>query len=293
MTGNVGIGIGTPAFPFQIWDGGTNAWTGIGIDPGNNPSESTVIQTYKDGKRGLIIRAGSQDSGYGQSAVSLMAANGSFPSTIAFTSNILDFRVNAGYTTFITDANATSAGTSALYIGANGNVGIGTNNPDGRLEIKSGAATLKIGFAGGNAHHISSNVGMIFNGGDGNFLFRQISGSNPNNYVNVMTLVPGLLRVGGEIKCARVSVTADPWADYVFDKNYHLLPLAEVERFIEKNKHLPEIPSAKEIEKNGQDLGSLQVLQMQKIEELTLYLIAQEKRMQALEQKLLEMQKKK
>ena len=102
------------------------------------------------------------------------------------------------------------------------------------------------------------------------------------------------LFLNGELKAKLVRVSSiNPWADYVFDKNYHLLPLAEVERFIEKNKHLPEIPSAKEIEKNGQDLGSLQVLQMQKIEELTLYLIAQEKRMQALEQKLLEMQKKK
>ncbi len=102
------------------------------------------------------------------------------------------------------------------------------------------------------------------------------------------------LFLNGELNAKLVRVKANnPWADYVFEKNYKLLPLADVERFVEKNKHLPEIPSAKEIEKNGQDLGGLQVLQMQKIEELTLYLIAQEKRIQLLEQKLLELQKKK
>ena len=69
----------------------------------------------------------------------------------------------------------------------------------------------------------------------------------------------------------------------MFDKNYHLSTLAEVEQYIKKNGHLPEIPSATEIEKNGVDVGEQLKLQMQKIEELTLYIIEQNKRIAALE----------
>ncbi len=67
------------------------------------------------------------------------------------------------------------------------------------------------------------------------------------------------------------------WADYVFEENYKLMTLQEVERYIEKNKHLPNIPSAKELESEGLDLGVMQAKQMEKIEELTLYAIEQKK----------------
>lgn len=62
--------------------------------------------------------------------------------------------------------------------------------------------------------------------------------------------------------------------DYVFNKDYNLMPLDELERYIAKNKHLPNIPSAEEVAKNGLSVGEMQVKQMEKIEELTLYIIA-------------------
>ncbi|TAG91962.1 MAG: hypothetical protein EAZ20_02910 [Bacteroidetes bacterium] len=72
----------------------------------------------------------------------------------------------------------------------------------------------------------------------------------------------------------KVDVAADNgWADFVFEKNYKLRTLAEVEAFIQKNKHLPDVPSEKELTKNGMDLAEMHKIQMQKIEELTLYLI--------------------
>jgi trimeric autotransporter adhesin len=74
------------------------------------------------------------------------------------------------------------------------------------------------------------------------------------------------------------------WADYVFNKNYKLAPLAEVEAFINKNKHLPGVQSADEIVKNGGiDVNQMFAKQMEKIEELTLYIIEQNKKIQALE----------
>jgi hypothetical protein len=72
------------------------------------------------------------------------------------------------------------------------------------------------------------------------------------------------------------------WADYVFANDYNLKPLSEVEAFIKENKHLPNVPSAEELVKDGLDLGKMQATQMAKIEELTLYLIEMKKEIETL-----------
>ncbi len=72
------------------------------------------------------------------------------------------------------------------------------------------------------------------------------------------------------------------WPDYVFEDGYRLRPLSELEAFIKENKHLPEVPSAAEVEKNGLDAGENQALLLKKIEELTLYIIEQNKKIEAL-----------
>lgn len=81
---------------------------------------------------------------------------------------------------------------------------------------------------------------------------------------------------------ARVKLFAH-WPDYVFKKEYKLMPLAELESFIQKNSHLPEIPCEAEVKKDGLDLGSNQAALLKKIEELTLYIIDQNKRIEKLE----------
>lgn len=73
------------------------------------------------------------------------------------------------------------------------------------------------------------------------------------------------------------------WSDFVFNDDYQLMPLNKVESFIEKNKHLPEIPSAAEVAKDGIDLAQMDAKLLQKIEELTLYVIQQQKRIEELE----------
>lgn len=81
----------------------------------------------------------------------------------------------------------------------------------------------------------------------------------------------------------KVAVASSPaWADYVFEADYKLKPLSEVEKFIDENNHLPNIPSADELVKEGLDLGKMQALQMEKIEELTLYLIEMKKEIEVL-----------
>jgi hypothetical protein len=86
------------------------------------------------------------------------------------------------------------------------------------------------------------------------------------------------LAVSGDALINRVKVKAyTAWADYVFEEKYNLLPLPVLEQFIKINKHLPEVASAAYIEKEGIDLGANQTLLLKKVEEITLYLIDQNK----------------
>ncbi len=91
------------------------------------------------------------------------------------------------------------------------------------------------------------------------------------------------LFVNGGILAEELRV-ATGWADYVFDENYKLLPLKEVEAFILAHKHLPNIPSAQKIETEGLALGEITVKQQEKIEELFLYIIEVEKELKILKQ---------
>jgi hypothetical protein len=100
------------------------------------------------------------------------------------------------------------------------------------------------------------------------------------------------LAVNGDIKTTEIIVTQTPWADHVFHKSYRLLSLHEVEKFISVYKHLPDIPSGAEVEKNGIDVGYIQGLLLQKIEELTLYTIEQDKKLNIQKSKILALKRK-
>ncbi len=91
------------------------------------------------------------------------------------------------------------------------------------------------------------------------------------------------LTVAGNISAREVKVTANAGADFVFEKDYALRPLSELDQFVQANKHLPEIAPAAQMVKEGVNTGEFQIQLLQKIEELTLYVIAQEKRIEALE----------
>ena len=83
------------------------------------------------------------------------------------------------------------------------------------------------------------------------------------------------LAVNGKIRAQEIKVEAANWPDYVFEEEYKSMPLPELKKFIATNKHLPEIPSAKEVEANGANLGEMNKLLLKKIEELTLVVIDQ------------------
>lgn len=90
------------------------------------------------------------------------------------------------------------------------------------------------------------------------------------------------LQVGGKVKCQEVEVAVTPWPDHVFKADYNLMPLNEVETFINANSHLPGVPSEAEVASNGVKVGEMNATLLQKIEELTLYMINLKKENDAL-----------
>jgi hypothetical protein len=113
-----------------------------------------------------------------------------------------------------------------------------------------------------------------------------------NGNIGIGTTSPSeKLEVNGTIRSKKVKVEASPWPDFVFAPNYKLRTLSELEAYIKTNQHLPEVPSAKEVEENGLDLGKMDATLLQKVEELTLYLIDGNKEKDALKTEVSQLKK--
>jgi hypothetical protein len=132
-----------------------------------------------------------------------------------------------------------------------------------------------------NAHY-GPGEGFAIGCKGGNSYY-EILGSGPTHFfrgkVGIGTTDPGNyeLAVEGTIGAREVKVTLDTWSDFVFEDDYNLQSLSEVETYIKQNKHLPDIPSEAEVKENGVSLGEMDSKLLQKIEELMLHTIDQQK----------------
>ncbi|WP_126245600.1 hypothetical protein [Chitinophaga rhizosphaerae] len=161
----------------------------------------------------------------------------------------------------------TYAGKLSVYDAINGKSTITLQSAsNSRFWIQEGGSILRIGGIGSAAPAMGAI--NVTNGG----------------LVGIGTLVPqSELSVNGTITSKKVKVLNTGWADYVFLPDYQLPTLREVERHIREKGHLKDIPSEKEVEKEGVDLGEMNKKLLAKVEELTLYLIEQNKKLEALE----------
>ncbi|EAY29521.1 hypothetical protein [Microscilla marina] len=90
----------------------------------------------------------------------------------------------------------------------------------------------------------------------------------------------------------RIRLNVGTFPDYVFAKDYDLMPLEQVEAYIKANQHLPKVPTAAKVIKEGMNVGQINILLMEKVEELTLHLIEQNKQMKAMQQRLQKLESK-
>ncbi|TYP76329.1 tail fiber protein [Aquimarina intermedia] len=170
--------------------------------------------------------------------------------------------------------------THGLSIDENGQIGIGNGNPTSQLHLKNaaGGSFMKFTRGTGNANFtMENNLDKLYIY-TGTSNFNQGLSINENGKVGIGTsnhTADALLTVKGAIHSTEIKVLANAGVpDYVFEESYKLRTLEEVKEYITKHKHLPEIPSAKEIDKNGGfDVGEMNLMLLKKIEELTLYQI--------------------
>lgn len=175
-----------------------------------------------------------------------------------------------------------------VYLTKDGNFGIENSSPDARLHINSGQdvgiGTTSNGFVmlgsptSSNIIIDNNEIGFRVNGAWGELAIQNDGGSVRIGNV----ALPSGYRFGvkGKAICEELKVQlSGNWPDYVFNKNYKLKSFDELRQFISQNNHLPNIPAAAEVEKNGIEVGDMQKRMMEKIEELTLYVLQLEERL--------------
>ena len=263
--GNVGIGTRTPEELFEI--------------KANQPVitfHQPSISTFKMGTSNGVFKLSAMDNGFGGHTGDF--ANGSNQQVFSFLQN--------------------------------GNVGIGTTdaseklvvNGNFRLILDQGAFPTKnvvnmvsLGYSGitgaknwavRSVYQYGNGVNNNADGGDldviksldGSTILATKTDGTPLGYVGIGITTPTeRLTVNGKIKANEIRVDGSGAPDYVFEEDYKVATLAELESYVKVNKHLPEVPSAKEFERDGIALGEMNKLLLKKIEELTLHLIEKDK----------------
>jgi len=206
-----------------------------------------------------------------------------------------------------------------LRIDQNGNVGIGTSSPGAKLNV-TGAEIRLTGVGASGAG--SSGTFTIYdsNGTTRRGYFGDASGGNsdlyltaenggglyvatggaarmyytPTGNIGVGTVNPDqLFTVNGTIHSKSVLVDLTIVPDYVFKAAYKLPTLAYVKNYIDKNNHLPDVPSEAEIKKDGLDVGAMNAILLKKVEELTLYMLEKDKQIKQLQIQVKELQNRK
>jgi hypothetical protein len=194
---------------------------------------------------------------------------------------------------FIRDATNGSAlpiriepGTASntLYLDNQERIGIGTTSPEGKLHILGGTSNTALILE--QTGTVAAKWQLMNNAGSGRLMMGIVGGNTPFKIdevadTNLLQLAPGgvsnRVRISGNlVVTGQCTETDGPCADYVFEPGYEKLSLEELKAFVTANKHLPNVPSADEMKKNGVDVTHLSGRLLEKIEELVLYTFEQQ-----------------
>ena len=177
-----------------------------------------------------------------------------------------------------------------------GDVGIGTDDPDYKLDVAGtvNMSGFKLATGAASGYVLTSNSSGVgtWQPAGGGLWSGDASTVYYNGNVGIGTTDPGdyKLAVNGTIRAKEIKVETD-WSDFVFADNYKLMPLDKLENHIKANKSLPGIPTEKEVLENGIELGEMQAKFLEKIEELTLYVIELKKENEELKERISALEK--
>ncbi|AZA83241.1 hypothetical protein C1637_24110 [Chryseobacterium lactis] len=293
-SGNVSVGLG--AMSSNISGGGnttlgfntmTNSTTGsLNTALGINSMQFSITGSNNVGVGhntlgGMV--AGEYNTAVGFSAMRTWGSTASVPlvgNTAIGNSALMDinngsYNTIMGHNSFLRTVNASYN----VVIGAN--IAPLVNNANSNIYIGNNIAAV------GTSPSNELNIGNWIVGNNGTIGIGEFTSLLPANGVSSDGQKYKLFVKDG-IRTEKVKVdiaSANNWADYVFKKDYPLMSLSEVEKHIRNKGHLPNIPSASEVVKNGVDLGEMNSRLLEKIEELTLYSIEQEKKLKDQEDK--------
>jgi len=310
-SGNVGIGTTTPQEPLSI--------------VATTPSSLGLYRSIASGNPNLGAAVGQINFG-----VFNATSSTELPGAVIMgmtTENWVPGSSQGSAIVFRTTVNATAALTEAMRIDNTGYLGIGTTTPASKLQVmgsfiasgirsnldpNGGLSTLPNTLA--NTGQMLIGWNRLGGNGETDFIANQGPGSmggfaffnhdNSNNETLGMWIQGSgnvligkktqvntayKLDVNGNVRANQVVVNTTG-ADFVFEPAYHLFSLADLKKYIDQNHHLPEIPSAKEMQTNGLNVGDNQIKLLQKVEELTLYLIDKDKQLSDQQKVLIQMQ---
>jgi hypothetical protein len=313
-TGNAGIGTTSANSALQIVRGGTNS---------SNDYPSLQITTNVSGNIYGPILYLNGSSGNNGKTWGLISSGALDAAGTGAAGNFAIYDTQAGSRLVINSAGNVGIGTTApssYFHGGNNRV-LEISNPNTTVNSQAqlilstasvaantsaGAISwISKGSAGsqGLAYIAGVTKGDVTNNASGEVLFATADNNVPvermrisstgNLLIGQVTQTnPGYkLDVAGNVRANQIVVNSTG-ADFVFDKDYHLSSLSKVEKYITENHHLPEIISAEKMTSDGMDIGELNRKLLQKVEELTLYLISKEKRDDAQQKEIDQLKKR-
>ena len=316
--GNLGIGTTAPAEKLSLYTAGS---TKVVTQYGNGTGSGYSVGMNTDGT-GMVWHTANKTITFGTNNAERMRINSGGTVDFLSTTQSKGYRTmpdNTNYHHFVSNItsnaavyiNQAAASGAILRLSSgiatanqnvkftfenNGNLGVGTTTPAEKLSLYT-AGNTKVVTQYGNGTGSGFSVGMSTEGngsiwhtaakvisfGTSNAERMRI---HSNGNIGIGTASPDYkLDVVGNVRAHSVQISTAKTADFVFEKDYPLMSLSEVESFITANKHLPEVAPASEMIEKGIDMAEMQIKLLQKVEELTLYAIQQQKEIEELKLK--------